>query len=284
MKSLLTFCFLFFILHSSFAQQKDTTINIGHVPVDFKFPSLNAPSRGRGRVGVGAVGAILVLPGWNFSKNDVCMKSDFCTEALSKGYILVLPDMLKSVYASELFPETRSDYRRYPRMKWITDTLIPFCQQNFHIFMKGENNYLYGISTGGRGVALVAENTGNLFIAGASLSGDYDQTTMPADKLMTWYYGSFEQFKERWEGPDNPSMHSERLKIPLYLAHGLKDAGVPPDQTINFSRKITQEHPYMGHEIHLCDSCGHNYAFWNSQTDGVLQFFGKFVKSGHPLR
>jgi pimeloyl-ACP methyl ester carboxylesterase len=270
---------IIFVISQNIANAKgDTTILVGSVPVDFKFPYTTTPSPDRGRAGVGAVGAILVLPGWNFGKNDVCLKSDFCTKALSQGFILVLPEMLKSIYASELFPETRSDYRRYPTMKWITDTLIPFCQAQFRILGPGGNNFLYGISTGARGVALVAENTGNLFLSGAALSGDYDQTTMPADRLMTGYYGSYAQFKDRWEGPDNPSIHSDRLKIPLYLAHGIKDAVVPIHQTIKFSEKILAENPHKGHEIHLCGTCGHNYAFWNSQTDAVLLFFLKHKK------
>jgi dipeptidyl aminopeptidase/acylaminoacyl peptidase len=122
---------------------------------------------------------------------------------------------------------------------------------------------------------LVAENTGSLFLAGAALSGDYDQTSMPADRLMAGTYGPYDQFKDRWEGPDNPSLRSNRLKIPLYLAHGKRDAVVPCQQTIDFSRKITTEDPGRGHILHLCDTCGHNYAFWNSQTDDVFLFFKK---------
>jgi S-formylglutathione hydrolase FrmB len=241
----------------------DTTIIVGSVPVDFRFP--------RGPSG----GAILVFPGWNFSRTDICSKSGFCTKAMKQGYILVLPEMLKSVYSSALFPETRADWRRYPTLHWITDTLIPFCRKQFHIFNEGGKNFLYGISTGARGVVLVAENTGSLFLAGAALSGDYDQTSMPADRLMTGTYGPYDQFKDRWEGPDNPSLHSNRLKIPLYLAHGKRDAVVPCQQTIDFSRKITTEDPGRGHILHLCDTCGHNYAFWNSQTDDVFLFFKK---------
>ena len=246
--------------------QRDTTLLVGSVPVDFRFP------------GVPAQGAILVLPGWNFSRNDVCIKSDFCETAAKQGYILVLPEMGKSVYASSLFPETRSDYRQYPQLHWITDTLIPFCRNHFHLFREGERNFLYGISTGARGVALVAENTGKLFLAGAALSGDYDPASMPEDRLMTGYYGSFAQFRERWEGTDNPYLHSGRLKIPLYLAHGIKDAVVSCQQSLSFSRKILAEDPKLGHEFHTCDTCGHNYAFWRSQTDAVFRFFEKNAK------
>jgi len=244
----------------------DTTIIVGNVPVDFRFP--RSPSGG----------VILVLPGWNFSRNDVCIKSGFCTKAMKQGYILVLPEMLKSVYSSALFPETRADWRRYPTLHWIIDTLIPFCRKQFQIFNEKGKNFLYGISTGARGVVLVAENTGSLFLAGAALSGDYDQTNMPADRLMTGTYGPYDQFKDRWEGPDNPSLHSNRLKIPLFLAHGKRDAVVPCQQTMDFSRKITTEDPGRGHILHLCDTCGHDYTFWNSQTDNVFRFFEKTGK------
>ncbi len=250
--------------------QNDTTIIVGSVPVDFRFPPI--PSRG----------AILVLPGWNFSRTDICNKSGFCIEAMKQGYILVLPEMLKSVYSSALFPETRADWRRYPTLHWITDTLIPFCSNQFHIFNSGGRNFIYGISTGARGVALVAENTDTLFLAGAALSGDYEQTQMPTDRLMTGYYGPYDQFKKRWEGPDNPSLHSDNLKIPLYLAHGTRDAVVPSKQSIDFSRKIISGNPGRGLLLNLCDTCGHNWAFWNSQTENVFRFFVKYggINSG----
>ena len=246
--------------------QKDTTIIVGSVPVDFRFP------------GVPPRGAILVLPGWNFSRTDVCSKSGFCREATKQGYVLVLPEMLKSVYSSTLFPETRADWRRYPTLRWITDTLIPFCSNQFHIFNSGGKNFLYGISTGARGVALVAENTDSLFLAGAALSGDYDQTNMPSDLLMTGYYGPYDQFKNRWVGLDNPSFHTDNLRIPLYLAHGTRDAVVPCKQSIDFSGKIISEDPGRGHVLHLCDTCGHNYTFWNSQTEDIFVFFEKAGK------
>lgn len=263
MKKILIFCFSFFILHSSFAQLHDTTIYIGRVNVDFVVPS--------GPVN----GVILVLPGWNLSRTSLCTKTSFCQEAMNKGYILVLPDMLKSVYSSAIFPETRIDWRHYPTLHWITDSLIPFCQKKYKLFTPGAVNFLFGVSTGGRGVALIAENTGTLFLAGAALSGDYDQTTMPGDRLMTGYYGPYSQFKERWEGPDNPALHSDKLKIPLYLAHGQMDPVVPCQQTLAFSKKIMDANPALGHLLQLCDTCGHNYGFWNSQTEAVFRFFEK---------
>jgi S-formylglutathione hydrolase FrmB len=241
--------------------QHDTTIIIGNAPVDILFPNIHVR------------GTILVLPGWNFNRTDICIKSGFCSEALKNGYILVLPDMMKSVYATAIFQETRIDWKRYPTLKWVTDTLIPFCRKQFHIFNPGGKNFLYGISTGARGVALVAENTDNIFLAGAALSGDYDQTNMLSDRLMIGFYGSYSKFKDRWEGPDNPAFHSDKLKIPLYLAHGKQDVVVPCQQSIDFSKKIISEKPERGHQLQLCDTCGHNWDFWNSQTENVFRFF-----------
>jgi hypothetical protein len=254
---------MFIALSSAVHAWHDTTLVAGSIAVDFRFPE------------TAARGAILVLPGWNFSKSDVCEKSDFCSEALKQGYILILPEMLKSVYASSLFPETRADWRKYPQVGWVSDTLIPFCREKFGLLKDGGENFLYGISTGARGVALVAEKTGRLFRAGVALSGDYDQTTMTSDRLMSGFYGAYDQFRERWEGDDNPGLHSDRLKIPLYIAHGIKDAIVPCQQSIAFSRKIIFEEPGMGHAFHLCDTCGHNYDFWNSETGEALRFFEK---------
>ena len=266
MRNILLSLFLLLSAHVVKAQDIDTTILVGSILVDFRFPG-NPSGK-----------AILVLPGWNFNRTELCNKSDFCDKARKLGYILVLPEMLKSVYASELFPETRADWRRYPTLHWVTDTLIPFCRKQFQVFHAGGRNFLYGISTGARGVALIAENTGTLFLAGAALSGDYDQTKMITDRLMTGYYGSYTQFKNRWEGPDNPGLHSNRLKIPLYLAHGQQDVIVPCQESIDFFRKINSEDPERGHVLNLCDTCGHNYKFWNSQTDAVFRFFDKRLK------
>ena len=240
----------------------DTTITIGQVPVDFLFPE-------------GTVqGVILVLPGWNFSRSDICRKSVFCSKAKNAGWAVILPEMLKSVYSSRICKETRADWKGYPSLHWITDTLIPYCRKQFHFLVPGNKNVLFGISTGARGVALVAESTGHLFLSGAALSGDYDQRAMPNDPLMNGYYGSYQKFRERWEGPDNPFLHSGLLKTPLYLAHGKLDPVVPYQQTQSFYRKISKENPDIGHTLHLCDTCRHNYFFWNAELDSVFAFFG----------
>lgn len=239
----------------------DTTIIISNVKVDFLFPKSELK------------GTILVLPGWNFERNDICKKSNFCELARNNGYILVMPDMKKSIYIKELFPETRTDWRSYPTLLWLTDTMIPWIQQHFKILMSKQKNFLFGISTGARGVAMISLYSDNIFLAGACLSGDYNQVEMKNDNLVRGYCGDFDKFPDRWNGVDNPSKNASKLKIPLFLAHGKEDNIVPFSQTTDFFTKIVKLNPDLGHEIDIKENSGHNYEFWSLEYEAVFIFF-----------
>ena len=257
-------CNLFFMPGISLAAnhlKDDTTVIIHKVAVDISYPE--------GKI----TGTILVLPGWNFSRDDVCKKSDFCDIARRSGYCLVLPEMGKSCYLFNVFKETREEWIQFPTLSWVIDTLIPFCQQSLGILLPGNKNFLFGISTGGRGVAQVAINTGTLFTAGAALSGDYNQLLMKNDKLMTGYLGMYEQFPSRWSGKDNPSMHVSNLQIPLFLGHGKTDKIVPVEQTTAFFTLISTIHPRLNNVIHIDETGGHNYNYWNSEMQRIFAFF-----------
>lgn len=246
------------------AENRDTTATIAGVPVNISFPE--------GKI----IGSILVLPGWNFSREDACIKSDLCTLARKSGYCLIKPEMGKSAYLFKVFPETREEWKHYPTLQWVLDTLIPYCQNSMKLLLPGQKNFLFGISTGGRGVALVAVNTGNLFMAGASLSGDFNQLLWTGDKLMTGFLGPYDQFPERWSGRDNPAANAEKLKIPLFIGHGKDDKVVPTEQSVRFYELITSLHPETGHVLHLGDNAGHNYDYWNSEMQRIFAFFYKY--------
>ncbi len=226
-----------------------------------------------------SIGQILLLPGWNYSRHKTTTESNICSAAIAAGYTVVIPEMLKSVYASQIFPETRTDWAVYPLIGWVTDSLIPFLQQKQQIFLKGQNNYIMGISTGARGQALILENqrVEGLFCAGVGLSGDYNQMEMPNDPLMTGFYGPSTTFKERWRGVDNPWINALKIEIPILLCHGSKDQIVPVNQTKSFFDKLMVLSPQLGHELVISPDAGHNQSFWDSQTKSVLLFFQKHV-------
>ena len=53
----------------------DTTLSINGRAVSIKYPDTIS------------CGTILCLPGWNFSRTDVCERSSFCKEALRRGFV-----------------------------------------------------------------------------------------------------------------------------------------------------------------------------------------------------
>ena len=181
--------------------------------------------------------------------------------------------MLKSVYSSRLYNETRKDWLIYPTLPWIIDSLIPAIQTQYKLLKAGQKNYLFGISTGARGVAIIATNTDTLFKAAAALSGDYNQLLDLNDNLMRGYYGEYAKFPERWKGNDNPFLNAEKIKILLYLAHGKSDNIVPVNQTIEFFKELQKVNPNLRHTLDLKENEGHSYAFWGSEYQGVLDFF-----------
>ncbi len=215
-------------------------------------------------------GELLVLPGWNHSPMRWCRETRLCRQALSAGYRLVLPEMGKSVYHSEVFPETRSEWKNTPGLLWVTRSMIPELQRRYGIFA-GKDNFLVGLSTGARGVVRIAVATGRMFRAGAALSGDYDQTRMPDDRLMTGFYGPYARFSRRWETVDNPTREIGELQVPMYLGHGMKDRVVPTAQTQAFFARLPPV-VRVASRLHIADA-GHDYAYWDSEVDAILEFF-----------
>lgn len=238
---------------------QDTTVVIAGVEVDILYPNTTAR------------GTVLCLPGWDFSRKDLCQRGNLCSIAQDSGYILVLPEMGKSVYHSRRYPETRKEWLKYPTLKWLTDTMIPYMQREFMILMPGENNFVYGISTGGRGVAQVATHTKGIFRAGCALSGDFDQTQMPKDNLMTGYYGEYKRFRDRWEGEDNPVRSAKLIDFPIFLSHGKQDKVVPYEQSKLMFDALHNNQKIGG--ISPGDTAGHNYGFWNHESKFVFNMF-----------
>lgn len=217
-------------------------------------------------------GTFLVLHGWSLPAEDWCNKTSLCDKVLKKGYCVILPDMGKSVYQKKNYPETRADWRSYPTREWLSDTLIPILQKKYSLLLKNENNYLVGLSTGARGVALILLDFPELFKSAAALSGDYAQEKMPADNLMTGFYGPFHKFKKRWLKQDNPISRIKEYKTPIYLGHGKLDQVVPPEQTIMFYDSLKKYHPDLKIKLNMPDA-HHDYFFWDSEVDNILKFF-----------
>jgi S-formylglutathione hydrolase FrmB len=221
---------------------------------------------------------VVVLPGWNFSRTSWIENAPLIQYAEQYGYALILPEMLQTLYESSYYPETNLKWNSMPGGKFIQDRFIPTIQQRHNLLKPGQNNTLLGLSTGGRGVALIALENPDLFVAGASLSGDFSQENTPEDRLMTAVYGSFSQFPERWQGRDNPMARATEWKMPLYLAHGTVDDIVPESQSrLFYQALIRNNNPALIVEYHPVEGAGHDYQFWGGQLPVVFNFFEKTI-------
>ncbi|MCE9598150.1 MAG: alpha/beta hydrolase, partial [Spirochaetia bacterium] len=149
-------------------------------------PALKPPEAGAHSIEIAGVpcdlvvpanprGTLLVLPGWNFPKESWRKNSRLEKFAADQGLILVLPEMLKTLYESAYYPETQIRWNPIPGGEFIKTKLIPELQQRYALLIPGQYNFILGLSTGGRGVALVALENPGLFTAGAAFSGDYAQ-------------------------------------------------------------------------------------------------------------
>ncbi|HDP80772.1 MAG TPA: alpha/beta hydrolase [Spirochaetes bacterium] len=219
-------------------------------------------------------GDILVLPGWKFSRVRWHRETVLVQEARKRGFRLVFPDMMITLYESEYYPQT-SGWVRWGPMPgglWVREVLIPHMRKR-GLFMDGGKNFLLGLSTGGRGVALVHLQNPGVFHGGAALSGDFDQSTMAGDKLMAAMYGPYQNHPHRWKTIDNPSAMVSRWSMPLYIGHGRKDNVVPLSQSKNFYEKLKTAHPGLKLVFSEPPAAGHDFRYWSSEVVPVLDFF-----------
>ena len=217
---------------------------------------------------------ILMLPGWNFPRDDWYKKTNILKEAEENGFCLVFPEMGKAVYASRYFPETKRKVFIKPSLTWINENLMKHLQTVYGMFLKVQNNFIMGLSTGARGVALVSLTNQGLFKAGCALSGDYDQSAMPKDRLMSAIYGNYEQHKDRWKKIDNPKSKSDQWAMPLYLGHGRKDKIVPFSQSKEFYKAIKKNDINIP-IIFNAPETEHNYTYWAAEIRPSFIFFNK---------
>jgi len=256
--------------------------NVGwnnNLTVDGIAYDLYIPPNYRDRAIAGLRRTLLVLPGWNYPRTSWVENSPLVEYANRYGYALILPEMLKTLYESSYYPETELKWHSVPGGKFIKEQFIPAIQTKHHLLIPGDNNFLLGLSTGGRGVALIALENPDLFVAGASLSGDFSQENTPSDRLMTLVYGSFADFPSRWQGQDNPQARVAEWKMPLYLAHGTDDDIVPESQSCLFYQALkNQLDNQVLIEYHAISGAGHNYQFWGGQLPNVFEFFENIMK------
>lgn len=220
-----------------------------------------------------SIGNLLILQGFAFPKDDWCKKSSLCKKALAAGYTLIMPEMGKSNYMSQLYPQTRADWKKEPQKHWLTDSLFSFLQNKYCLLLPTQKNFAVGLSTGARGVAVVALEKPELFRAAAALSGDYEQSKIPQDRVHIGYMGSYQQFPKRWREEENIVFQIKRWKTPIYIGHGKLDMVCPYQQSQLFYEALVKHHPKLRVKLNLPAQYAHDYRYWDYEVDNILSFF-----------
>lgn len=211
---------------------------------------------------------LMLLPGWNYSRTCWCDSSRVCEAALREGYRLLLLEMGKSIYASQVLPTTRRDWAGYPTLRTLLDTVFPALIQDGY-FWPGRT-YVMGLSTGGRGVVLLLAHTDTLFRAGAALSGDFDPHHNPKDPLLVGWYGPYGPL---WDSLDNPLRLALQIRSPLYLAHGKRDRIVPAHHSATLYKVLQAKRPDLLCLYEEDPAGGHDFTFWEAYGLRALAFF-----------
>ena len=225
-------------------------------------------------------GDVLVLPGWKFSRARWHRETDLIAYADRCGFRLVFPEMSVSSYESAYFPETTMKWAATPGGEWVRSVLLPDLRRKYGLFGADGKSFLLGLSTGARGVLLVALQNPGVFSGGAALSGDCDQSLMPKDNLMTALYGPYSLNKARWEAVDNPRREilQGNWRMPLYIGHGRKDAVSPFEQSRLLYETIRSKNPGLKCVFSAPDGAGHTFDYWRSEVPAVMDFFAAIAK------
>lgn len=196
--------------------------------------------------------------------------------AMEKDLIVVMPNALNSNYAN--WPEFGMGFNMYD---FLLDELMPMIYNWFPASPKREDNFIAGLSMGGRGTCVYAFNHPEKFAAAAILSAaprDFDvlKTMEPKMYERTMQsvrnYGSVEAYKASYENTwriFQEKAHTGELPH-LYFSIGTEDWLYPT--YLRFKEKALE----IGLDATFEEVEGycHEWRFWDLGIQKALEFFG----------
>lgn len=247
------------------------TIKIDSIPVDIYIPELKSDH---------CYKLLLVLPGWKFSRKRWFNETELLKYLKQDSIIAIAPEMHTTVYESIYFKETKLRWHKKPGMIFIEEDLIPYFKQ-YHLLQENKYNFGLGLSTGARGVIMIASRNPALFFAIAALSGDFDQTITPNDNLMRLTYGEYKDFKDRWQTVDNPiyNIKQNGWQSHLYLGHGKEDTIVSIQHSNHFYEFLKNFNTKAKIKYNICDTCKHDFFYWNLELKSIFNFFNELISN-----
>ncbi len=210
---------------------------------------------------------VLALHGWGHSAAQFKKDGELGRMADESGVVIAVPDMGKTVYETQFYPETRGAWASVPGTRWIGEVVLPFMRANYAVFPERAQTSIVGYSTGGRGALLVAESYPEFGFAG-SLSGTFDLFALEPNtgeyRIHANVYGDRKRFGTRWSKDDGVSkeLAPKLLHVEVFLAHGAEDKTVLFGQSETMARVLKAAGGAVTHAT--VKGAGHDWAFWNT--------------------
>ncbi|MCR5448681.1 MAG: hypothetical protein K6F23_04730 [Solobacterium sp.] len=225
-----------------------------------------------------------LLHGTFGDSSDWLRKSLIELYAEERNLAVVMPSAMNSNY--ENCPEFGFGYRM---RDYFFDELMPMVYNRFPVSEKREDNYIAGLSMGGRGTLKFALGHPERFAGAAVLSQcAHDLRKLDPDKLDprtandVKRAGSFEAYLNSYENTWDQlrTLLEEGTELPdLYFACG-EDDGLYQDfiefrdyaETLGLKAKFVTEPGYA-----------HEWRFWNGQIEKALEHFGIVKQKAKPF-
>ena len=197
--------------------------------------------------------------------------------ANERRWVLVCPDMGKTVYESEYYPETSVKWQPLPGGQWIPKALIPWLRAEFSLCLTKETTGIAGVGFGARGALLAAERNPEMFGFAGGISGTYDAESVPGSNAFTNAYGKFKENKERWLTVDNVITLTPSLKDTLvFMAHGKREHGSPIEYSQIVLIKMSQlrkQNPDKYQYKFVVQEWGEEWTIWNKFLGDMFSYF-----------
>ena len=193
--------------------------------------------------------------------------------------VLICPDMGKTVFENEFFPESAVRWQALPGGVWIRSTLIPFLQKQYRLCTKQKLTGIAGIEIGARGALLSAAQNPSIFGFAGGISGLYDSASVDSSSIFTGAYGPYRTQKTRWESADSIITLAPGLeKVQIYLSHGKNEKSIPLGQSQLLAIRLSQlKKQNPGRFAYQFDIIGRGDGGWGTWNAAIPVLFSKFV-------
>ncbi|HEY1406025.1 MAG TPA: alpha/beta hydrolase-fold protein [Spirochaetota bacterium] len=224
-----------------------------------------------------AVRTLILLPSWGRNQTEWEKSSNVKRYANERKYILVCPDMGKTVYENDYYPETTVKWHELPGGKWIIKALVPWLRDEFSLCRSRELTGITGVGFGARGAILSAARYPEVFGFAGGISGTYDAESVPLSTPFVGVYGKYKENKERWASADNVIALVPNLKDTIvFMAHGKRERGSPIELSQIVLIKLAQlkkQNPGKFPYKFVVQEWGDEWEVWNKfLSDMFIQF------------